>query len=245
MILFESFSSIFKKHCKIYSDFTWSSIGASVLRNTFNFMPGIIGEAFFLSNKQINAKELIEVEAHAYCNALKKYASLGIPYYKLLEKTKSLLVLNLDDGLGGYSFKGLKVFNNNQKLDHEIQNEKLIIAIGALKYRLNNIKILGQNKLNSPMHPKIFQFNKSLDPKLWEKHYSTALALFEKLKRNKFDKILAKKIILHLEKSKFYLDVSQVRPEIEKKLIYLYKKIVDIKNYEKAKNAYREFFVHL
>ena len=100
----------------VYSDHLIYSSGTSILRNSIDHMPGVIGEAGFFTNARgearLKSRAYNQLEAEVYFQAILHYFENGLPSAQpLLPDTleyldlNSALVFELDDGFGSSFFE--------------------------------------------------------------------------------------------------------------------------------------------
>ena len=155
----------------VYSDFLIYPEGTAVLRNTFPQLPGIIGEAGYISNSsselRMKDKSFNRLEAQSYFKAIKKYVANGLPKAIPMKWetedsiSDSLIVFKLADGLGGYEFdpSAFRVTVNDTLIDFEWND-----SLGILSIIHDNseeeieVKIFGKNRYGNSLHPRRWRF---------------------------------------------------------------------------------------
>lgn len=199
----------------IYSDHLIYSSGTSVLRNTVDFMPGVIGEAGFFTNargeQRLKSKKYNKLEAEAYFRAILKYFDGGIPYATpLLADSvafidfESEIEFQLDDGFGNHFFdeKSFKIFQDGEPITSTWDSRHGVLSATPLPTEENQVsfRVLGRNFKGNSIHPRPFVYNTEAgvlwySEESWSVAYSKADSLFMHLDSQE-NHSLEEKIIL-------------------------------------------------
>ncbi len=159
----------------IYSDHLIYDVGFAVIRKTYPYMPGVIGEAAFFSNpiqeKLLKEEKYNRLEAQAYFDALVEYFSKGLPFAELVSPEKnsevankiSTVLLKLDDGFGEHFFDldSFEVKVNGMSADYSFDplTGHLIIKFDEpLEPKEYSVFVTARNLKGNSIHPRELKF---------------------------------------------------------------------------------------
>ncbi|NQV14738.1 N-acetylmuramoyl-L-alanine amidase [bacterium] len=157
----------------VYSDHLIYNSGTSILRNSIDQMPGVIGEGGFFTNpegeRRLKSKEYNELEAEVYFQAIIKYFDGGIPTAKpLIPDTLDFLDFNseiqfqLDDGFGNTFFEdnSFEIFQDGKRLNSSWDIRHGVLSAQPLITDENRIsfQVLARNFKGNAIHPRPFSF---------------------------------------------------------------------------------------
>ena len=159
----------------LYSDQLIYKTGFAVIRKTYPYMPGVIGESAFFSNptqeKYLKEKKYNELEAQAYFDSLVEYFSKGIPYAELVSPEKnsevqnkiSTILLRLWDGFGEHYFDLdsfiVKVNSENVKYTYDPLSGNLLLNFDEpLKAGEYTVFVIARNLKGNAIHPRELKF---------------------------------------------------------------------------------------
>ncbi len=158
----------------VFSDHLIYPAGTAVLRNSYPYMPGIIGESGFFTNpegeKRLRSKRINKREAGLYFKAVLAYNARGLPSAIPIQSSDSVIVLDghtmlsfkLSDGLGGHAFIDSTI--------HVLVEDKVVAAewdpaagqlslIPPINDHLSvSIKVFGRTRAGNALHPKRWDF---------------------------------------------------------------------------------------
>jgi len=196
----------------VYSDFLIFPKGTSLLRNTIQATPGIIGEAGFFTHptaeQRLKQKAYNELEAETYYQAIVQYAKLGIPRVELLTPKahdglnhQSQLTFQLSDGLGAHSFdpSTIRVLQDDQIIEHEWdpENGRVTVSPSLDHYQLTqadqprpltlSLRIFARTRAGNALHPKRFYFETEAGLKWritqdWKIAYQSGIEAYQRWK---------------------------------------------------------------
>ena len=157
----------------VYSDHLIYSSGTSVLRNTIDDMPGVIGEAGFFTNPagegRLKSKAYNKLEAEIYYKAILEYFNRGTPFATcLLPDSLKYINLNrplefeLDDGFGNTFFEenSFKVLQGGVQIQsHWDSNTGILTATpDTSTEKLVFFQVFARNIQGNAIHPVPFEF---------------------------------------------------------------------------------------
>lgn len=155
----------------VYSDHLIYSSGTSVLRNTVDVLPGVIGEAGFFTNsageERLKSRTYNKLEADVYFRSIVEYFSRGYPTaVPALSDTVQFIIpgqvveFALDDGFGGSSFReeSFLVLQDEDTLDFSWQPKQSVLEIQTIptEERDIDLRIFGRNLKGNALHPRVF-----------------------------------------------------------------------------------------
>ncbi len=157
----------------VYSDHLIYSSGTSVLRNTYEEMPGVIGEGGFFTQPagegRLKSKEYNKLEADIYFRAILEYFDRGAPFATPVV-ADSLLYLDLnkplefelDDGFGNTFFeeRSFQVWQDGVRIkSHWDSNSGILTAIPDSSLEKSvSFQVFARNLKGNAMHPRPFTF---------------------------------------------------------------------------------------
>ncbi len=156
-----------------YSDHLIYSSGTSVLRNTINDMPGVIGEAGFFTNPagegRLKSKAYNKLEAEIYYRAILEYFNRGTPFATcLLPDSLKFIDLSqpiefeLDDGFSNTFFEenSFKVLQDGVQIQSRWDSNSGILTVTPETSTEKNVsfQIFARNIQGNAMHPIPFSF---------------------------------------------------------------------------------------
>lgn len=250
-----SLKSAFKQDGFVYSDHIIFDEGFHVLKNTNNFMPSVLTEAFYITYKNLNRnlKELAGKEALAIYEGILKYSKKGIPFYYKVKYDKKYVTLHLDDGFGGNEFskKSLKVFINEDGANFAYNKNKseVKIKIGeTFTKKTNSVRVFAKNKWGNALHPKPIPYFAQFSSDEWHKRYLKAKKDFLAIKTAKNSKgkikLVEKAIKSHEHSIAFYrILVNPNAQEEYRRLLKCYEMLGQKKTAKKLKGDILEYFV--
>ncbi len=157
----------------VYSDHLIYSSGTSVLRNTIDDMPGVIGEAGFFTQPagegRLKSKEYNKLEAEIYYKAILEYFDRGLPFASSLLPDSLLYIdlnkpleFELDDGFGNTFFEEntFKVLQDGIQIKSSWDsNSGILTAIpDSSLERSVSFQVFARNLKGNAMHPSPFIF---------------------------------------------------------------------------------------
>ena len=157
----------------VYSDHLIYSSGTSVLRNTINDMPGVIGEAGFFTNPagegRLKSKDYNKLEAEIYYKAILEYFDRGLPFATcLLPDSLAFIDLSrplefeLDDGFGNTFFEenSFKVLQGGVQIQSSWDSNSGILTATpeASGEKSVSFQVFARNLQGNAMHPTPFNF---------------------------------------------------------------------------------------
>jgi len=214
-----------------YSDHLIYSSGTSILRNTVDQMPGVIGEGGFFTNAageaRLKSRAYNELEADVYFQAILKYVEKGLPFaepdvsdsLEYLDLTKKL-EFQLDDGFGSSFFDEdeFLVLQGEDTLKSEWDPARGLLSVNPFPSESHQVsfQIFGRNFKGNAIHPKPFTFLTRtgfdyFSETNWQDAYKQGEALFQQLEQRQGEETLP----LIEEALKYYrlsLDLQIVHP---------------------------------
>ncbi len=185
----------------VYSDHLIYSSGTSILRNTIDDMPGVIGEGGFFTHVdgelRLKSKAYNKFEAEVYFQAILKYFDRGIPYARpLTPDTLSYLDLSkalqfkLDDGYGSTFFvdSSFKALQNGEELRTTWYPMEGVLETWPVFTDEKEVtfQVFGRNLKGNAIHPCPFVFLTEhgflwYSVEKWQTAFDNAELLFSKL----------------------------------------------------------------
>lgn len=182
----------------VHSDFLIYSSGTSILRNTVDVMPGVIGEGGFFTNpsgeNRLMDRSYNRLEAEVYYRAILAYFQRGYPqaHFTLEDTLKYVVpgqVLNfeLSDGLGGHDFvlNEFSALQDGEPLVVDWQDSTGILSVMTVPADIHEIRIqlFARNLRGNALHPKAFTFTTLSgdtwqSEELWSEAYEKASAIY-------------------------------------------------------------------
>lgn len=218
----------------IYSDWVIYSRGTAVLRNTYPYIPGIIGEPAYFTNPaaelQLKNRTYNKLEAEAYYEGILEYVRNGLPKTTLIKPTgderlgasNPAVIFQLTDGLDGTEFQPetIQIFVDDHAVEHIYDPSTGHLTVRpefSGKTKLT-IQVFGRNLKGNALHPRIFTVKTEAaysDPV--EKEWRTRFDKAETLRQEAANEIargglapgLLKEAIANYQRS---LDVSPHHP---------------------------------
>lgn len=157
----------------IYSDHLIYHAGTSVLRNTFDHMPGVIGEAGFFTHPagedRLKDKDYNQLEADVYYKAILDYYERGLPFatplvadsLAYLDLTRSI-GFDLDDGFGNTFFEenSFKVLQDGKRIPSSYNSNTGVLTAQPDSAHGKHVtfQVFARNLTGNAMHPKPFTF---------------------------------------------------------------------------------------
>jgi len=157
----------------VYSDHLIYSSGTSVLRNTINDMPGVIGEAGFFTNPagegRLKSKAYNKLEAEIYYKAILEYFNRGTPFatcllpdsIKFIDLSRPI-EFELDDGFGNTFFEenSFKVLQEGVQIQSNWDSNSSILTATpeASPEKSVSFQVFARNLQGNAMHPIPFTF---------------------------------------------------------------------------------------
>jgi len=185
----------------VYSDHLIYDSGTSILRNTIDQMPGVIGEAGFFTQiageGRLKSKSYNKLEAEVYYQAILAYFERGVPFATPFPPDSlSYLDLNhslefqLDDGFGSAFFEenSVSVFQDGEPLDFNwdpVSGILKVIPIPSDERRVS-FQVFGRNFKGNAIHPRPFSFlteagNRWYSYDQWESAFKKAENLYAQI----------------------------------------------------------------
>ncbi|MBT6554225.1 MAG: N-acetylmuramoyl-L-alanine amidase [Candidatus Marinimicrobia bacterium] len=227
----------------VYSDHLIYNSGTSVLRNTIDDMPGVIGEGGFFTNPsgegRLKSKAYNKLEAEIYYKAILEYFDRGIPSAMcLLPDTLKYIDLlrpiafELDDGFGNTFF----VENSFKVLQDGVQiqsiwdsNSGILTATPDSSLEQNvSFQVFARNLQGNAIHPVPFKFMTKagyewLSHEKWFEAFDEAETLYSQAIQNSELDVLDS--TLHLYQLSLELQIVHPKARIaEEKILELLKK---------------------
>lgn len=165
----------------VLSDYLIYPRGTSILRNTVDEMPAVIGEGGFFScaKAELRMKDPAEneKEAEAYYQAIKTYLSGGIPKArpvpldnKVISKG-GIIQFQLTDGFAGHSFQEstFRVLQDKNSIPFKWNSEKGLMTIRPelTNQKKFSIRIFGTNEKGNAIHPRRWTFKTQFGKEWW------------------------------------------------------------------------------
>jgi len=157
----------------VYSDHLIYSSGTSVLRNTVDAMPGVIGEGGFFTHPagegRLKHKQYNQLEAEVYYKAILDYFERGLPSARaILPDSLDFIHINqplefeLDDGFGNTFFieNSFKVLQDGEQIQSRWDSNSGILTAtpdSCDEYDVT-FQVFARNLKGNAMHPKPFTF---------------------------------------------------------------------------------------
>lgn len=157
----------------VYSDHLIYSSGTSVLRNTIDDMPGVIGEAGFFTNPagegRLKSKDYNKLEADVYYKAILEYFKRGMPFATCLFPDtlkyidlKRPIKFELDDGFGNTFFEenSFKVLQDGVQIKSRWDSNLSILTAtpDSSTEKSVSFQVFARNIQGNAMHPTPFNF---------------------------------------------------------------------------------------
>ncbi|MCF6238479.1 MAG: N-acetylmuramoyl-L-alanine amidase, partial [Candidatus Marinimicrobia bacterium] len=157
----------------VYSDHLIYSSGTSILRNTIELMPGVIGEGGFFTNpageRRLRSRAYNKLEAEVYFQAILTYFDRGLPTATpVIPDSLKYLDLNdrvqfqLDDGFGSHFFDGtsFEIFQNGEPLKAAWDEMLGILSAAPVPTQEQQVsfQVFGRNFKGNSIHPVAFNF---------------------------------------------------------------------------------------
>jgi len=216
----------------VYSDHLIYSSGTSILRNTINHMPGVIGEGGFFTNplgeSRLKSRLYNELEAQVYFEAVLEYVNRGLPSATpLIPDSLSFINLTqeiefqLDDGFGGASFdeNAFLVVQDGITLSAEWNVETGVLSAQPIASDEDKVsfQVFGRNSKGNALHPKPFTFLTESGAQLnsyptWQSAFNEAERLLEDLIQSdsaKAEAVFEKPLLLY----RLSLNIQIVHPK--------------------------------
>jgi len=157
----------------VYSDHLIYSSGTSVLRNTVDVMPGVIGEAGFFTHpageQRLKDKDYNRLEADVYFKAILDYYGRGLPFatavipdsMEFIDLSEPI-AFELDDGFGNTFFEenSFKVLQDGKRIPASWESSTgMLTAIpdSSDAHRVT-FQVFGRNLKGNAMHPRAITF---------------------------------------------------------------------------------------
>jgi N-acetylmuramoyl-L-alanine amidase len=162
-----------QQHGAVYSDHLIYSSGTSVLRNTIDAMPGVIGEAGFFTNSagegRLKTKDYNKREAEIYYAAILEYFKRGTPFATcLLPDSLAFIDLmqpipfELDDGFGNTFFEenSFKVLQGGVQIQSQWDSNSGILTAIPIPSPEQQVffQVFARNIQGNAIHPEPFTF---------------------------------------------------------------------------------------
>jgi len=157
----------------IFSDHLIYSSGTSVLRNTYDHMPGIIGEAGFFTHpageNRLKDKDYNQLEAGVYYKAILDYYERGFPFatplvadsLEYIDLSRSI-DFDLNDGFGNTFFEenSFKVLQDGKRIPSTYHSNTGILTAqpDSAHGKRVTFQVFARNLTGNAMHPKPFTF---------------------------------------------------------------------------------------
>ena len=233
----------------VYSDHLIYNSGTSILRNTVNDMPGVIGEGGFFTNtqgeKRLKTRAYNRLEADIYFEAILEYFERGIPKAShvlpdsfLFIDFKQELEFHLDDGFGNAFFDNstVKIFQDGEPLKSTWDPVAGILKARPLpsEERKVSFQVFGRNLQGNSIHPRPFKYLTErgynwLTHEKWREAFDEAQQYYTQFEALQVDttgeRINALEASLHLYQ--LSLELQIVHPEArlaEEQILYLLEK---------------------
>ncbi len=227
----------------VYSDHLIYSSGTSVLRNTIDDMPGVIGEGGFFTNPsgegRLKSKDYNKLEAEIYYKAILEYFDRGTPSatcllpdsLKYIDLTRPI-EFELDDGFGNTFFieNSFKVFQDGVKIQSSWDsNSGVLTAIpDSSLERTVSFQVFARNLQGNAIHPVPFKFLTKtgwdwLSHEKWFEAFDEAESLYAQAIQG--DELESVTSVLHLYKLSLELQMVHPKAKIaEEKILELLQK---------------------
>jgi len=157
----------------VYSDHLIYSSGTSILRNTIDQMPGVIGEGGFFTNtageSRLKTRSYNKLEAEVYFQAILSYFDKGLPSARpltpdtlsFLDLTKELQ-FQLDDGFGSVAFdeKSFQILQDGDTITSSWNSKTGILSAQPVASNEDKVafRVFGRNSWGNALHPRPFSF---------------------------------------------------------------------------------------
>lgn len=157
----------------VYSDHLIYGSGTSVLRNTVDAMPGVIGEGGFFTHPagegRLKHKEYNKLEAEVYFKAILDYFERGLPFAKALTPDSldyidlsKPIQFELDDGFGNTFFKekSFKVLQDGARIKASWDTKTGILTAWPDSSDEHEVtfQVFARNLKGNAMHPRPITF---------------------------------------------------------------------------------------
>jgi len=176
----------------VYSDHLIYSSGTSILRNTIDQMPGVIGEGGFFTNPageaRLKSRSYNKLEAEVYFKAILEYITRGLPSAVPVRSDSSALFhpgdeikFQLDDGFGSWSFDeseflvlqdGDTIQSNWNASTGRLSAQPVLSDEESVSFQ-----VFGRNTKGNALHPKPFVFTTETGDK--QRSYTTWQSAFD------------------------------------------------------------------
>jgi N-acetylmuramoyl-L-alanine amidase len=216
----------------VYSDHLIYSSGTSILRNTIDQMPGVIGEGGFFTNvageARLKSRDYNRLEANVYFQAILKFFDLGLPFAEpllpdslpYLDLTRTL-TFQLDDGFGSSFFEdhGFMVLQDGDTLNSHWDPSRGLLTVQPNPSESHRVsfQVFARNFKGKAMHPKPFTFltqtgEAYYSEEKWQDAFAKGEAIFQKLEtmQNEVSLPLIEEALTYYQLS---LDLQIVHPE--------------------------------
>ncbi|MCF7921742.1 MAG: N-acetylmuramoyl-L-alanine amidase [Candidatus Marinimicrobia bacterium] len=230
----------------VYSDHLIYSSGTSVLRNTVNEMPGVIGEGGFFTHpageSRLQLKEYNQLEADIYFKAILEYFKRGAPSAKPLVPDSLTFIdlgkpleFELDDGFGNTFFEeySFKVLQDGVEIPTRWNSKAGILTAtpDSSIEKTVTFQVFARNLRGNAMHPVLLEYMtetgyKWYSREKWFDAYKEAESLYSQItSRNPI--ALESQIVLIDSALHFYqlsLELQFVHPQArhaEEKILWL------------------------
>lgn len=185
----------------VYSDHLIYESGTSVLRNTVDYMPGVIGEGGFFTHPageaRLKHKEYNKLEAEVYFKAILDYFERGLPTANpLTADTLDFIDLDqpiefeLDDGFGNTFFieNSFKVLQDGQPIPSNWDsNAGILTAIpDSSAEHTVTFQVFARNLKGNALHPQPFTYMTELgfrwySHQKWFDAFNEAEAIYQQI----------------------------------------------------------------
>ena len=155
----------------VRSDHLIYSSGTSILRNTVDHMPGVIGEGGFFTNaggeQRLSSTAYNKLEADVYFKAILAYVDRGLPNIKLIHgdslkyiEAGQVLEFQLQDGKGGHDFEA-NAFRVRQddfdlRFDWDPDTGLLSVQTEPSNDKTITLRVFARNTRGNALHPLPF-----------------------------------------------------------------------------------------
>lgn len=239
----------------VYSDHLIYSSGTSVLRNTVNDMPGVIGEGGFFTHpageSRLQQKDYNKLEADVYFKAILEYFKRGVPSAKPLSPDSldfinlaQPLEFELDDGFGNTFFEeySFMVLQDGVKIPSRWNSNAGILTAtpDSSVEKTVTFQLFARNLKGNAMHPVPFEYMTEMGYKWhscekWFDAYKKAESLYTQI-TSKNPIVFESQIVLIDSALHFYqlsLELQIVHPQArqaEEKILWLLQKKQNVLN---------------
>ncbi len=237
----------------VYSDHLIYSSGTSILRNTIDQMPGVIGEGGFFTHPagegRLKSKKYNQLEAEVYFQAILEYFDRGVPYATpLVEDSLEFINLEheiefrLNDGFDNSFFEdnSVKIFQDGEPLEAKWNPASGILSTQPLKTdeKTVSFQVFGRNFKGNAIHPIPITFLTKagfdwMTHDRWREAFDEAEATFLKLTELESDSsaLAAELLDKSLQLYQLSLDIQIVHPrarQAEERVLLLLNRKQDI-----------------